>query len=416
MEESAQSSDDVYNRLDWYLPSPNRDSHRLFDGQVQRSRVVARHGHCCAICLRPEISLPEPLQIHHIHPWYAGGCGGDDNALPLCSSFCHPLADLGTWSPEYLLSVAQHSSADCRSHVLDSLVPSSLQDRILGRQLSNELLSLSWKERIRTLVDTWTLVSLYNKCFPRSQQAEMAARILWAVSDAMAAYTPERERQQPWRQRSFPINRILGILFAQKARSLGKRFVDSASARCELMIGATYTATVHYRSLGYHDRALRQYRANATSLLSASDAMTAVPDKSLRAYYLAGFCIDLAQTGCKGARDMVRTCEKWALETGDHHSIADTLARCAEVELRLNRKQDCIQLLDRNTPFGPAWDIMMNDSPIVQVIAHKIRMQADPAEREYHYVRGLTLARSHGLEDQARKITAKHNALLVIEK
>jgi len=320
---------------------------------------------------------------------------------------CHPLADLGAWSPEYLLELARHPLEIRSDQFLKSAKPDDIRKEISFADADNRKASLSWEDRIGRLVNQWTSISYNHRSLGFLSFVELSARALWGISKALATYVGE-DSSVPWWRGYLPRNRIAGITLAEKARDLIK-LRGNEPEWGGLAIGMTHTVSVHYRGPGLHRRALYQYRKHARGLLDDDAAVLLVRKPADRAYFLTAYCVDLAELGRKEARNQIERAISWARDSGDLHSVADTVMRAGQMEIPLGNPAGLFKRLDKRTGDGRGWNLIEEDEPIVQVITHKLCGMAFAELEEYNemesqFRKGLELASQHGLEDQRSKI------------
>ena len=392
--------------FEFYLPCKNRDRVRAFRGTDRRS-VLSRYGYRCAICCRHEKELPTGLDIHHIRPWSTGGRTIISNGLPLCRYTCHGLADLGAWSPEYLSQLTRYPHQLRRDLSPNHVNPLDIYDLIFTADTSKKKDRIYWRKRVIHLMNQWTHISENHHILGRERLAKLSAKLLWSISQVITTHVPADQNTVWWRRWFFPVSRVIGITFAERARKLIEHSSYEPSAA--MSIGITYTISVHYRSLRFHDRALYQYVKHAQALLDEDNASVAVPDPAERAYYLTGYSVDLATKGRVTARDAIERALNCDRNSGEPHAVADTLMRVSEVENRLGNPRACLGRFEECTIDGRSWDLVINDIPIVKAIAHKICAQAywnlqSRDSAEYHLSKALELATEHRLEDQRTKI------------
>jgi hypothetical protein len=383
-----------------------------------RRAVLDKFHNCCAICYRKQSDLDSPLQVHHIYPWSAGGYTVIENSIPLCNDTCHQLADLGALSPEYLMELNQQTFNMRIDKLLDVSQAQSIDEMIKNADSDNLSSTLAWEDRLNMLIDNWTIISRMHKLIPRKEFIDTSAKLLWSISKVITTHVPEKNSIIQWRHISIPRNRIVGINLAEKARTLIKQYSEpNDPTRADLMIGMTHTLSTHYRSFGYYTKAFRQDKKHMNILLSARDASDVVKNPSLRAYYLSAYCVDLAALKKREAREiLINKGLKWAFESDNMHSIADTIVRVAELDLRLGMPEACIEYLEQKHAFGSGWDLIFQDIPIVQAIAHKICMQAHArlgnwADFNSHYDKAINIADAENLADQKRKIMKLGNEI-----
>ena len=392
--------------IQFCLPCWHADRRRVYRGRI-RERILNHFQHRCAICNRHVSNLNHWLEIHHIWPHYSGGPSDEQNGLPLCRDLCHPLADQGAWSPEYLLDLVREPVVR-RVDQLPRFAPSDLRDSILAVDADNRTVGLPWDARIRHLIDQWTMISQNHRTLGLESHLMLSAHVLWAISKVITTYAPHEDRAMPWWRGAMPPSRITGIVLADRARRLIRKLSPGSDME-PLVLGITHTLSVHYRSQGKYRQARDQYRRNARTLLDRDLATAIVVDPAQRAYLLTAYCVDQAQLGQANARNSIETAIQWARESEDLHSVADTIVRAAEVELRLGDPVACLDRLERRSIEGCGWDLINADEPIVRAIAHKVAGQACVANTDLskglqHYDEAIELATQNGLEDQRAKV------------
>lgn len=286
----------------------------------------------------------------------------------------------------------------------------TLRDRVRTADSDNMSASLPWDARIGVLIDQWTALSAAHQEISLPEFAETSARIMWSISKVLTTYSPLSQHSSVWRRARVPEGRVVSIRLAERARSLLVKYLAHGDSRTEgLKIATTQTVSVQYRSSGFTRRALGQYRRHAQSLLVEEAAPGVIENASERAYLLSGHCIDLATLKRTDARERIAVALRWARGSGEHHSVADTIVRAAEVELRLGDPAGCLDIFGHHSADGRAWDVVKGAQPIVRAIAHKVRMQAYAelecwSDAEGDLKTALALAAQEKLEDQRRKV------------
>ncbi len=398
-----------------FIPCVNRDPIRTYRGNL-RSIVLKAFNNRCAICCRHQDELENPLQIHHIFPWASGGNSVIENAIPLCHDICHPIADLMAWSPEYLYDISRQARGERLNQLIYSSMKQPVEQTIFEADADNLSSNLSWEKRLSKIINSWTIHSQGYSSVPRENFMNISAQLLWSISKILTTLVPEQQSTLSWRNVSIPRNRVVGINLAEKARSLIKRVGNLKDhSKADTLIGMTHTISTHYRSFGYYSRAYMKDREYMNILLSDEECK-AVESLPFRAYYLTAYCVDLSELKKEEARYLIQKALKWSLKSEDIHSIADTLVRVSEIELRLNKAEECLRCLEKKHDFGSAWDLINIDAPIVQAIAHKICMRAHAQLNNWpdvvaHYNEAISIAKKEKLEDQKRKILEIYNKL-----
>lgn len=399
-----------------FVPCVNRDKNRTFHG-VKRNAVLEKFNKRCAICYREEVEIKKPLQIHHIFPYFSGGPTIEENVIPLCYDLCHPLADLGAWSPEYLYEINKSSGRIRIEKIIDLSDSESIESAITKLDADNLNPKLSWDERISKLIDNWTSLSRIHAFLDKERFIELSAKLIWSISKVITTYVPEKNTNIYWRKLILPFNRIVGIYLAEKARILISRFLKNNLSNTGLIMGMTRTISTHYRSSAlknsydylYYKRALNKDKKYMKLLLEDGDAELGILNHATRAYYLIAYCIDLAELKRPEARSLINKIFMWARNSGSLHSISDTLSSISEIELRLGNPYECINVFEKKYDSQTGWELIQKDIPIVQVKSHKILMQAYAMignMRDYHnhFISGYNIAIAEKLEDQKRKI------------
>ena len=393
------------------IPCANRDPRKTFRGRP-REVILERFGRRCTICCKHQSESPNGLEIHHIFPRRAGFHTEPWNAIPLCGS-CHRLADLNLWPPNFLLTISEALLTDRRDQLPRSISEEEVRSVICQCDADNLSREMDWRCRVQRLHDVHMAVAAEYRRFG-SRLPELVAHILGAMSKVITTYVPQSAHSVQYRRLSFPLNRIVGIELATRARSLLKRFaeVDNRS-RAQSILAMTQTISVHYRGTylpgrnnGLHGRSIAQHVRHVKPILRDAERIF---ESGQLAYYLAGLAIDLAALQRGQARVIVKEALRSALHSNSQHWVADTLVRAAEVEMRLGAGASALELFDHHKGGGVAWDIVMDDLPIVQCIAHKVRMQAEALEGHYgeaerHYHAARRIAHDENLEDQQWKV------------